>query len=192
MLKTETFMERIKLQMVRETLDAIPQHPLPEGYHFRPYHNGDRDTWVRPWDAAELHRKMTPEVFDRLFGGDLPAMPKRCFFLVTADGADIGTATAWYTRGPRGFRWGLVHWLAILPDYQGLGYSRPLMAAVLNRLHRLRHRRAILITDTNRLPAIKTYLNFGFVPEMTFPNAAQAWSLVQQHISHPTLEALTL
>ena len=176
--------------MVRENLDNIPQHPLPDGYRLRPYHPGDRDTWVRLWDMANTRETMTGAVFDMQFGYNLPAMPKRCSFLVAPDGEDIGTATAWYTRGLRGLRWGIPHWVAIVPAYQGRGLSRPLTTATLKRLRQLGHRRAILRTHPTRFLAIRTYLNFGFVPEMSRPDATQAWSLVREHISHPTLNHL--
>ncbi len=180
-------MEYLPITMVRQTLDGIPDHPLPDGYRLRPYEPGDRRTWVTIWQATEPFLTITPETFDVEFGDDLPAMPKRCLFLVAPDGADVGTATAWYTRKYRGKAWGRLHWLALLPSHQGRGLSKPLAAAVLKRMRSLGHRRAMLGTQTPRLAAIRTYLDVGFRPDMTAEHAERAWAVVREAMNHEAL-----
>ena len=103
------------------------------------------------------------------------------------EGQDIGTATAWHQRDNRGRRWGVVHWVAVTPEYQGKGLSRPLLTACLNQMRKLQHRRARLMTQTPRIPAIKAYLRFGFVPDLSQPDARAGWQLVAEHICHPAL-----
>ena len=181
-------MEYIRVVMLRPTLTDIPQHPMAEGYSVRSYRPGDRKTWVRVEKAADRFNKINGERFDREFGHDLPAMEKRCLFLLAADGREIGTATAWYDSNVAGKPWGRVHWVAIVPEFQGKGLAKPLMTAVMNLLKGLGHERAILTTQTPRIPAIKTYLDFGFVPDMTVDDARRAWSLVHQVLRHPTLD----
>ncbi|NLF31535.1 MAG: GNAT family N-acetyltransferase [Planctomycetes bacterium] len=180
-------MEYLPIMMVRPTLDGIPEHPLPDGYSIRPYVDGDKQAWVSLWQAAEPFLTITPETFDVEFGEDLPAMEKRCLFLVAPDGGDVGTATAWYTRKYQGKAWGRVHWVAILPAYQGRGLAKPLMSAVLKRMRALGHRRAVLQTQTPRLAAIRTYLDFGFRPDMTAENAEHAWDVVRSALKHEAL-----
>ena len=150
---------------------------------FRP---GDDKAWLRIWQASEKFSTITRETFDTQFGHNLRAMERRCLFLVTPDGEDVATATAWYCRH-RGLRWGLIHWVAVIPDYQGRGLSRCMVTAAMSRMRSLGHRRARLGTQTPRLAAIRTYLRFGFVPDMTAPDADRAWQLVREHIRHPAL-----
>ena len=50
------------------------------------------------------------------------------------------------------------------------------------------HRRACLGPATERIPAIKVYLDFGFLPDMAKPRAHEAWEGVQAALRHPALE----
>ncbi|MFB3891763.1 MAG: N-acetyltransferase family protein [Phycisphaerae bacterium] len=190
-------MEYIPVVMIRDNLRDIPQSPLPHGYSLRFWRPGDAETWVRIWQESEtlLREKepslkahgVTRETFDKNFGDDLAAMTKRCLFVVAPDGRDVGTTTAWYDRNYAGKPWGRIHWVAISHDHQGKGLAKPMMTAAMNLMKRLGHRRAILGTQTPRLAAIKVYLDFGFVPDMTAEDAARAWKLIQDELHHPAL-----
>ena len=173
-------MEYLRVTMVCESLEKIPQHALPPGYRMRPYRPGDRRRWVRIWQASERFVKVTAQTFDAVFGADLPAMARRGLFLVAPDGRDVGTITAWYQRSHHGRRWGRIHWVAILPAHRGRGLSKAMMTAAMNRLRAWGHRRAMLQTETPRLAAIRTYLGFGFVPDMRSAQDRRAWGLIAQ------------
>jgi GNAT superfamily N-acetyltransferase len=182
-------MEYIQIRMIRPDLRNVPACPLPEGFAIRMYRDGDADAWVRIWRQSDTYLKdISPALFQKEFGRDLPSMPRRCMFLVCPDGREIGTITAW-RRASHGRPWGLLHWLAIVPEFQGRGLSRPMVAALLERLRALGHRRALLLTQTVRLAAIRTYLRFGFRPEVAGDEDRRAWSLVREVVSHPALDA---
>ena len=181
-------MEYIRVLMIREGLEAFPRLALPEGFTMRAFRIGDRKTWVDLHLEAEPYVTVTGELFDHEFGRDLPAMPRRCCFLLSPTQREIGTVTGWYHRSYRGRRWGRIHWVAIVPEFQGRGLSKPMMSFAMDRLRSLRHRRAMLSTQTQRIPAIKTYLDFGFLPDMTIPGARRAWSLVRSRLAHPVLD----
>ena len=183
-------MEYVHVHMIRESLEDLPQYPLPGGYAVRRYQPGDRETWLRIWRASEAIEQIRDSSFDATFGQDLPAMVRRSRFLVSPAGRDVGTITAWYERRYRARPWGRIHWLAVVPEHRGKGLSRCLMTVAMNRLRALGHRRAMLATQTPRSPAIRTYLRFGFVPDMTAPDAARAWRLIAEHIDHPALKGL--
>jgi len=182
-------MEYIPVTMVRGNLMDIPQFPLPPGYSMRMYRPGDEASWLRLWQQSEPFKQIAPETFQRAFGDDLPAMRKRCFFLVAPDGADAGTITAWYDRRYGKRRWGRIHWVCVVPEHQGKGLCKPMMTVAMNRFRSLGHRRAMLVTQTPRLRAIKVYLDFGFVPDMTADRAHDAWQLVALELHHPALAA---
>ena len=188
MQNVDLSMERHSIQMARATLRDIPQYDLPAPFRFRLFAPGDAHTWVAVQEAADPLNTIDLARFDREFGSDPAAMPERCFFLSDEHGEAIGTATAWY-KDVEGERVGLVHWVAIVPDYQGRGLAKPLLTAVMNRLAE-RHDRVILNTDTPRLVAIKVYLDFGFVPDLRNDDDRRAWLMVRERLDHPGLRSL--
>lgn len=168
-------MNPIRVHMIRRTLERIPQHPLPPGYSLRGYRPGDRDTWVAIHTLAEQHVTTSAAVYDQQFGGNEAELARRQFFLLDGQGAAIGTATAWFDDHYHGERFGRVHWVAIVPSYQGRGLAKPLLTAVCNRLVELGHDRACLTTLTVKLPAIALYLSFGFEPDIRSEEDRRVW-----------------
>jgi GNAT superfamily N-acetyltransferase len=162
--------------MKRDALAAIPQAPLPQGFSIRRYRPGDRDTWVAVYSAAEPFIPITPEVFDREFHGDEAGLRARMLFLCAPDGRAIGTSTAWYDDLNHDPAAGRIHWVAILPEFQGRGLAKPLLSASLRRLRALGHRHAYLITSTARIPAITLYLRYGFRPVPRTEAESAAWA----------------
>jgi len=181
-------MEYIPVRMIREDLAALPEYGPPDGYSMRPFRSGDRATWLSIWRASERFEKVLDGHFDAEFGRDLPGMARRCLFLVSPGGRDVGTITAWYERRYRARPWGRIHYVAIVPRHRGKGLSRCLLTAAMKRLRALGHRRATLVTQTPRIAAIRTYLRFGFVPDRTAPDAARAWAVIGRQIDHPALK----
>ena len=60
---------------------------------------------------------------------------------------------------------GFVHWVATHPDFRGKRLASTLLARVLTDFEERGYDGAWLITQPDRIPAIRTYLKFGFVPE---------------------------
>ncbi len=89
-------------------------------------------------------------------------LTRRCVFVRRADGAAVGTITSWWNmtderRDPS------VHWLAVRPDYQGLGLGKALVSECLKRLVWLEGDRNIFLhTQTWSHRAIAIYIKAGF------------------------------
>jgi GNAT superfamily N-acetyltransferase len=147
--------------MIRDNLDQIPDFVLPRGFDLRMYQSGDEKSWETIQFAADKYNEISSTLFYKEFGHDVVTLEKRQFYLC-ADDHPVGTATAWFDVNFKGKEYGLVHWVAILPTYQGLGLAKPLMTAVCRRLKELGHVRAYLTTSTARIPAINLYEKFGF------------------------------
>ena len=60
---------------------------------------------------------------------------------------------------------GFMHWVATHPDFRGKRLASALLARVLTDFSERGYDGAWLITQPDRIPAIRTYLKFGFVPE---------------------------
>lgn len=168
-------MANVPLQMTRDTLEAIPDYPLPGGYSFQWYRPGDGEIWVDLHVAAENYVKITPALFHEQFHDDDAALRERMCFLCKDDGQPIGTATAWYDDLDDRPEWGRVHWVAIVPEMQGKGLAKPLLSAILWRLRDLGHRHAYLTTSSQRVPALNLYLSFGFMPSVKSDEQLVAW-----------------
>jgi len=173
------------VSMAVERLDDLPSYPLPSGYSVRFYEPGDEEVWRKIQSAADRLNTITGTLFDEQFGGDAARLASRqCYLLAEGAGA-IGTATAWYDRRHHGRAYGRIHWVALLPDWQGRGLSKPLLSVVCRRLHSLGHRRAYLTTSTGRPRALNLYLGFGFCPEIRGPSDIEAWKSIESELKWP-------
>ena len=96
-------------------------------------------------------------------------------YLLAPTGEVVGTATAWFNNNFEGARWGRVHWLAIIPEFQGRGLAKPLMTSICRRLRELGHQHVYLSTSNARHAAIGLYLRFGFEPLIQSPEDEAVW-----------------
>lgn len=180
----------VGVMMVRRTLQDVVSQPVPAGFQVRRYLPGDEAAWTRIWSAADVFGQATPKTFHSEFGKEMAALPERMFFLCDAAGREVGTATAWFGRPEVDAEAGMVHWVAIVPEMQGRGLAKPLMAAVLCRLRELGHLRAYLMTQERRVAAIKLYLDLGFDPEVRSDQERAAWQRVQCALRKTRLDGM--
>jgi len=164
-----------RLIMIRESLETIPEFELPEGFELRWYRPGDEVLWLEIHLKADRYNQITSELFQQQFGSDSAQLAQRQCYLVASNGKEIGTATAWFGKDPEFKEFGRVHWVALLPEYQGRGLSKPLLGAVCKRLRDLGHTGAYLSTSAERIPAIRLYLRFGFKPWMRNEQEKNIW-----------------
>ena len=151
--------------MCREPGTDIPDCPLPEGYSFSFFHDGNEHDWVdietsvlefdgdkqRAMDKFHSHFYWAPEETGR-----------RCVFLKDPEGRYIGTATIWWEySGQRRDPW--LSYVAIRPEYQGKGLSKALVSHMLRLSQTIEgDRRVYLHTQTWSHIAVRLYKKFGF------------------------------
>lgn len=152
-----------RLAMERADLEGIPPLSVPEAFSLRTFKPGDEAPWVAIHEVADQMQRVTRETFDKNFGESPGELEKRQLFLTTREGEPVGTATAWFDQAYRGARWGRIHWVAVLPGWQGRGLGRLLVVSALHRLRDLGETRAYLTTSAGRVPAIRLYESLGFV-----------------------------
>lgn len=178
------------VHLIRPTLDDLPGWPLPDGYSVRAYQEGDITTWVNLHLDAEPFFRVSAGHFLESFGDHLDALPDRMFFVQSEQGEDVGTVTAWWQDDWAGRgQWGQIHWVVVARAHQRRGLAKPMTALALHRLAREQHR-AMLGTNAQRLWAIKSYLDCGFLPdpvERTQAPVVQGWQALQQHLHHPAI-----
>lgn len=176
----------LHVNMYRPDMENIPQYAFPAGYGIRAMRPGEGVLWTDVQRDAEHWLTVDDELFTREFGYDLEATQWRCFFIINELGAAVGVISAWYDRDIRGQDYGRIHWVAIRQAYRGKGLVKPAMTHAMNVMAQW-HQRAYLGTATARIPAIKVYLDFGFLPDMTQPQAREAWGQIQAVLNHPAL-----
>ncbi|MCX8053444.1 MAG: GNAT family N-acetyltransferase [Armatimonadetes bacterium] len=176
--------------MIRDNLDNLPEHSLPSGYHLRFFRKGEAKVWAevqtRSGNFENIEKAL--DQFEKEFANRQDELEKRCLFLVHDESNEIiGSTIAWLESDFQGRDHGRIHWVAIVPEFQGRKLAKPMLSKAM-RLLKQWHERACLGTHTLCLKAINMYLDFGFVPDMTRERAEEAWLLIAQAIDHPALE----
>lgn len=172
-------MRETSIYMIHDLQD-LPNDKLPDGYQFRRFDftRNDDATWAAMVTATGEFPNES-EAFKR-FEQEFRPYPaetaKRILFLETAEGQAVGTATAWFGE------WndetiGRLHWVEIIPDFQGKKLGKPLIAEAMNHLARF-HQKVYLTTQESSLAAIYIYRKFGFRPLIHTTEQQQIWNRI--------------
>lgn len=182
-------MATVELVMALEDLSRLPRFPLPPGYSYRRYKQGDGELWARiETSAGEFaYVELAIEHFLKEFGGHQQELGKRCLFVETGNGEPVGTAMAWYGALDPGGIAGRLHWVGIRKSYQGQGIGKSLVSRVMELLSTL-HERAYLTTQSSALAAIKIYLDFGFLPWVSEEAQEKEWSEIAKQLGFANLD----
>ncbi|HEY3343058.1 MAG TPA: GNAT family N-acetyltransferase, partial [Anaerolineae bacterium] len=181
--------DNMTVNMIRPHLRDIPDVPFPEGYSVRALRRNEGGLWEDIWRDAETFFKIENGLFEKEFGDDPAAIERRCFIIAAPDGVAAATISAWYSRDIDGLDYGRIHWVATRKAYQGKGIMRAGLSYALRQMAQW-HTRAVLGTSTGRVAAIKLYLDYGFVPDMSAPHAREAWTAFRKKLNHPALRCL--
>jgi beta-glucuronidase len=179
------------LYMVRPHMHDIPQVSLPEGFRFRALHPDEGGLWTDIERDAEDFFPIEQTLFANQFGDDPQALRWRSYIVEDERGVGVATITSWYNRAYKDEEYGQIHWVAVRRAYWNRGLGKAMMTHALNQMAQW-HDKAFLGTQSKRLPAIKVYLDFGFVPDLDSPFAREAWREVKAELKHPVLEAMVL
>jgi len=169
--------------MFRPHLENIPSTgPMPTGYEVRRFGPNDDIHSLGETLNLAFDRELdwSPEqVRERL----TEAPDVRAIYAVFWQGKAVATTSSRYI--PEKYPdTGVVHWVATHPDHLRKGLGTVLMERVLRDFVENGDREALLETDDHRLPAIKRYLAFGFLPlyENDGEDLRTRWSAVFQAI----------
>lgn len=113
-------------------------------------------------DEAFYHKCMTEVPFYR---------EDQCWFLVL-DGQAAATITVICDPEKKE---GYIHMVACKPEYRGRRLGSLLNAIALDVLKQQQMQTAYLTTDDWRIPAIRSYLRAGFVPDCTAADMQERW-----------------
>ncbi len=152
------------MKMPGERLARIQPQVLPKGFKYRFYVSGDEEQWcdleTSVLEFSEISKAR--EYFERDFLPLERELFSRMVFIVNDDGLVVATATAWWSEY-EGRHQAAVHWVAVRPEYQGLGLGKALVSMALSLLAEIeRGNDVYLQTQTWSHRAIRMYVHFGF------------------------------
>ncbi len=181
--------------LLERGLEGMPCFPLPEGYHFAFYEQGDRDTWIAIEKSAKEFSSYEQglEAWNRYFAGNEEALSSRMVFIEDALGEKVATATAYYditNEDKSGDGW--LHWVAVRREYQGKGLSKPLISHTLGIMRGLGYTHAKIPTQTTTWVACRIYLDFGFVPvPQNVVHSRKGWEIIKALTNHDALQSFS-
>jgi len=161
-----------QLSMVHDDLTALPALELPEGFAARTFREGDEGAW-----EAIIRESFANDDID--YGHmtrDPEYRPERVWFICDGD-MPVATAAAWHKR-ELGGETGYLHMVGLLHRYAGRALGMKASLAAMHGMVQEGRRRAVLHTDDFRIPAIKSYLNLGYIPRLVHENQLARWRAV--------------
>ena len=180
-------MRDIPLTLVHPDLSVRPSYVCPPGYRIRSYQDGDEEWWYRievPAGAFSNEARARQQ-FQTEFAPVRDRLPGRMLFLEHADAEPIGTTTAWEGEFAGELR-GRIHWVGIVPEWQGRGLAKPLLSAAMDRLA-AEYARGYVTTETTSYRGINLYLGFGFVPWVETDLDREGWAVVEDVLGRTVL-----
>lgn len=163
----------------------IPQYPLPPGFRFAMFRDGNETDWARiEASVGEFDSEFAALIyFKENYIPHSDELKRRLLFVETDDGLKVATANAWWSVItpprrkwlPRLFqmshnetfedRRAWLHWIAADPKYQGLGLGKAVVARALELMREIEGDVDMYLrTQTWSYKAINIYKKFGFEP----------------------------
>ncbi|MDE0314276.1 MAG: GNAT family N-acetyltransferase [Candidatus Poribacteria bacterium] len=174
-----------QLRMVRPNLDNLPKLELPEGYGLRSYQEGDEGHWANIISDSFGGRERTAEDTRNEITGRDVFVPDGLYF-VTHQDIPVGTACAW-RQSVEETDVGYVHMVGVLGEHTGHKLGKWVSLAVLYYFRDNGFSCSMLDTDDFRIPAIKTYLNLGFVPVYVDDTQPERWVEILNKLKLPLM-----
>ncbi len=150
--------------MHRRCNSALPEVTLPFGFEFALFTPGDEKAWAKiETSVLEFSDELDALIYFQK--GYLPyrqELERRCLFIQNSDGEKIATATVWwFYSGKRRDPW--LDWVAVRPDYQGLGLGKAIIAKSIELMAEIEGDRDFYLhTQTWSHKAIRIYQKLGF------------------------------
>ena len=150
--------------MHRKKGAAVPVYNLPAGYGYSYFRPGDEKSWAKiETSVLEFPDELDALIyFQKAFLPFITELEKRCLFIENDKGEKIATSTAWWGyTGVRRDPW--LHWVAVKPQYQGLGLGKAIISKITQTMVEIEGDRDFYLhTQTWSHKAIKLYQKIGY------------------------------
>ena len=174
-----------QLRMVRPNLENLPELELPIGYGMRTYLEGDESHWARIiTDSFGGRERTAQDTRDQITDRDV-FLPDGFYFATYRD-LPVGTACAW-RQSVDEKEVGYVHMVGVVAEHTGHKLGKWVSLAVLHYFRDNGFISAMLDTDDFRIPAVKTYLNLGFIPVYVEDGQSERWQDLFEKLKLPPM-----
>ena len=154
------------LFMHRKAGTPIPSFPLPDGFSYVFFADGDERSWAKiETSVQEFNSEFAALLhFRENFIPHPKDLNSRCLFIENEAGEKVATATSWWSYVDRERRpW--LHWVGTDPQYQGLGLGKAIISRATEVFVELEGDVEIFLkTQTWSYKAINIYLACGYEP----------------------------
>lgn len=157
-----------------------PEVKLPEGFTVRS-HDGsfeDVDRWLDIVQYGLTNGRCSRELFESCMLGHKNIEYEKIFF-IEKEGESAATITVICDNEASE---GYIHMVACHEKYRGLGLGTAMNALAVKTLINSGMKTAYLTTDDFRIPAIKSYLRAGFVPDISTEDFKERWEKIYEKI----------
>lgn len=165
---------------------------LPEGYRFVPFGGSAED--VADWKRIIMEPPSPPDGADSCYHLMIEIYPdvipeKDIHFIENAAGERVGTITTITHKDGSGY----VHMVKAMQTERGKGLGHRMVEYALEVFRIRSVPYVILTTDDFRLPAIKTYLDAGFLPVVHGEDDSEInrrWDVVLEKLQYPAVKRI--
>ena len=152
--------------MRRKAGAPIAHFPLPDGYRYTLYNQGDEYSWARIETAVlEFEDEFTALMrFNREYMTNPEELYRRVLFIENSNGEKVASTVPWWKivddeRRP----W--LHWVAVHPSYQGIGLGKAIISRTVQHMIDLEGDVDFYLrTQTWSYKAVSIYKANGFEP----------------------------
>lgn len=140
---------------------------LPDGFGYKLFVPGDGLRWSAIEAAVHEFESQADALahFNTEFLPYEGELTRRMAFITNADSRAVADATAWWLDDDSLGRVALLHWVAVMPSFQGMGLGRAVTCKALSLFPAVGPSGDIwLTTQTWSHVAIGLYLSLGFAP----------------------------
>ncbi len=176
-----------QLRMVRPNLEDLPELELPSGYGMRTYREGDEVHWAHIISDSFGGRKRTAQDTRNEITGRDVFIPDG-FYFATHQDIPVGTACAWRESVDEKDV-GYVHMVGVAAEHTGHKLGKWVSLAVLIYFRDNGFKCSMLDTDDFRIPAVKTYLNLGFIPVYVEDGQPERWRDIFEKLGLPFMSS---
>jgi len=168
-----------QIRMKRPDLNGLLEMPvLPEGYELM---RADEK------DGGAIAELMTTAFEDQVWTAERALNELICnpsckpTFMIKHEGKAVATATLLFEPENHPGA-GTLHWVASDPNHRGKQLGLIVCLAVLYAAKEAGCQYSLLLTDDPRIPAIKTYLKLGYVPDCWHESHEARWRVIFEKI----------